>query len=222
MLSSCLYCGAQISVSATVCPKCKEDTPLGFKCVFCQQRGRRDQVTLSVGSPHPHRQIYSHESCLARYFSVPEGFTCPECHAVLVGKTTRRPLAREMSSACPKCGYPSLLPASSSCCVVCGLPLYKALGQKRVTLSYGCVSATSSTPGEWAHTFCTNAPRQFSREQTIKLFASILIGSVIGIAVWPIAPTSLRIVLVLLAFPVVFLIVCLLCMLFEKKDEEEA
>lgn len=225
MLASCLYCGTQISSSATVCPECKVDTPLGLQCVFCQQHGRRDQVVQVSGAG------YTHEACLARYFSLPEGFSCPECQSVLVGKNTRRPTVREMASACPKCGYPSLLTTSGCRCCDCGFPFYKALGQKRVMISSGHPGGMHSDgiPGTWSHTFCRSAQgrsKVFTREQTITLYASILVGSAIGLAIWPIAPTWLRVVLCILAFPVAlfmfFSIVGLLCWLEEDKNEEEA
>ena len=214
MLTPCLYCSSQISASAAVCPKCKEDTPLGLECVFCQQRGRRDQV-IPLRSSRPTN--YSHQVCLKQYFSIPDGFTCPDCHSPLVGKIAPRSLISETPPACPQCGNPSLFTTSDLRCRDCSLPFYGALGQDPVTISEGWYCSYAAHPGgipsTFGHSFCRSAlslpkpSKPFSRAQTIGLCASIPLAALLGFAVWPVAPTWLRVVLVLGAIPLVTVLV---------------
>jgi ribosomal protein S27AE len=210
MLTTCLYCSNQISARATVCPKCKADTPLGLECVFCRQRGRRDQVIPLQGS------IYSHEACLEHYFSIPEGFTCSDCHTALAGKIDPRSLLGKTRPICPQCGNPTLFATSNpgGICGDCGLPIYDALGHKAVMIREGTGDSLHScgTPDVYGHSFCRSAlslPKQtqLSRAQTIGLCVSIPLAVLLGLAVWPVAPYGLRLILVLLAIPLVVVLV---------------
>lgn len=127
MLMPCLYCGKDISSTASVCPHCSNGKPLGLVCIYCSGAVREDKA-INLNNGH-----HSCQECIERNFAIPNDLQCPDCHMSLVGQIPLQSFVcwdeHPPHPVCPGCGNSELF-RSYNWCADCTVPIYAALGQK--------------------------------------------------------------------------------------------
>ena len=111
-LTSCLYCGHEVSEAARQCPACAVEAPSGLPCQYCYELLKpEDGLKLGSGA------ICVHASCVDKYLAPKRGVTCPECKNSLADKLLGGDLLRP-AVPCPHCG----VELASGRCSDCGIP----------------------------------------------------------------------------------------------------
>lgn len=119
-LTNCYECGAAISESANICPRCSAHYPHGVVCSICGERmKKRDSVGDLMDEMH--------SQCGKRVFGG-KG-QCRECGRTIWGRwhdTWGAHFRSGKNLSCSKCGASDAL-IYLGYCAICRLPIYRHL-----------------------------------------------------------------------------------------------
>lgn len=131
-LIGCINCGHMVSINAERCPKCSVVDFEGCECVFCGDRGAKQELLEINSSYTRHKRflhLYAHEACLEKICTHELDYSSITCEDCLTKISKDKMLEYLMSFyesgspkqlSCSNCGSTRPLGNAMTPCYFCG------------------------------------------------------------------------------------------------------
>jgi hypothetical protein len=157
-LKSCIYCGHEMSLSASCCPNCQKTEPPKPRldtCSFCEreyppQDGYTHEFTMRGNCDRTSEHHFC-PACIKLYYEPPTGTHCPDCNKPLPTMTGNDFIRGKC--ICPHCGCTKLF--AGPICENCKKPIYSFQNSRRLPEFAGMRPL--------GHEFCRNPPPWLQR-----------------------------------------------------------